>query len=459
MRPVCSSDEIRAAEDRFFQAFPEVDLMARAAGFVTEEAAQMIGDAGRVLVVVGAGNNGGDALLAAADLANRGILVKLLITSEKVHQEALTRALENGCEPADTTDPGELLCDVDLVIDGVTGISGRPGLRPLVGALAGACDELRIPVLAVDLPSGLVADSVEASQSFRATRTITFAAEKLCHLARPAAERCGQVKVVDIGINLGHPRIQQVELHDLATRWPVPDSGSDKYSRGVVGLDTGSTRYPGAAVLSALGAVWSGAGMVRYLGPATQQVLSQTPSVVAGSGRVNSLLIGSGWGGPDDHRFSRACAANVPLVVDAEALRHLPTELPKNSLLTPHAGELAGLLEVDRGAVVADPIGSAREAAARHQAVVLLKGATQYAVRPDGEVLIAVAGPAWNAQAGSGDVLAGICAALLAAGLDAAWAAVLAASLQALIADHHPGPYPPDASIRFLPEIVAQLVS
>ena len=155
----------------------------------------------------------------------------------------------------------------------------------------------------------------------------------------------------------------------------------------------------------------------------------------------------------------------VPLVVDAGALDRLrqaqppgAPSLPPGSLLTPHAGELARLLGVERAGVESDPIGHAREVAAALGACVLLKGATQYCAAPDGSVLVVEAGPAWTATAGSGDVLAGIAGALLAAGVPALRAGALAAALQARAAAAMPGPHTPDeVAALALPGVIAAL--
>ena len=208
------------------------------------------------------------------------------------------------------------------------------------------------------------------------------------------------------------------ERGDVAGAWPWPDATSDKYSRGVVGLDTGSDEYPGAGVLSALGAVYAGAGMVRCLGPEPvfAAVTHVLPNVVRAEGRVQAWLVGSGWGERAGDRLDELLVTGLPLVVDADGLRHLPKRLDRPGvLLTPHAGELARLLGGLRPDVEADPIGAVRAAVERYGATVLLKGATQYVATPgDDRVHLAVPGPAWTAQAGSGDVLAGICVTLLA---------------------------------------------
>lgn len=252
------------------------------------------------------------------------------------------------------------------------------------------------------------------------------------------------------------PAITPEEVERL---WPVPRVDSDKYSRGVVGLDTGSVQYPGAALLGCAGALHAGAGMVRYVGPALPElVLARFPSVVTADGRVQAMVLGSGWGETaSPERLVAALERDVPLVLDADALTLLPVELPEQCLLTPHAGELAKLLDRERAAVQADPVGHVRRAAETFGATVLLKGATQYVGTPDGAVTTAVPGPSWTAQAGSGDVLAGACGTLLAAGMSAHHAALLAASLQAMAAVAFPGPHPPDRLAEGFADVLGRL--
>ncbi len=248
---------------------------------------------------------------------------------------------------------------------------------------------------------------------------------------------------------------------EVAESWPVPDAGSHKYTRGVVGLDVGSERYPGAALLSIAGALGTGVGMVRYLGDAPRDlVITRFPSVVVADGQVQAMVLGSGWGTLEyaRERLDAAIERGVPLVLDAEALQLLPAELPPGSVLTPHAGELARLLKMSRARVEANPRVAARRAAVRFGATVLLKGSFQPVANPKGKVRQAIAGPAWTALAGSGDVLAGACGSLLAAGLAAQQAALCAASLQALTATRFPGPWTPDVQAARFPAVVAELV-
>lgn len=459
MRPIASAEDVRDAEKAWFEAHPGGDLMGRAADAVAEVAARML--AGReslgVLVVAGPGNNAGDALFAAAELPGllgRATPILVWPVNETTHADGLTAALEAGAVVVDaagalTHGPGS-----GLVIDGLSGLGGRPGLPDAVIALADAVAQASVPVLAVDLPSGLVADEVGAHPSFVADETVTFIADKLAHVATPAAARCGRITLVDIGV--AAPRSVStwlVEESDLAAWYPWPDAEADKYSRGVVGLDTGSGPYPGAALLGVSGALHAGAGMVRYAGPARDAVLAAFPSVVApvdpsDPGRVQAWVCGSGWPDADPDRLRRRLDDGVPVVLDAGALPDLPHGLPENSLLTPHAGELARLLDVERSEVAADPIGHALRAARRSGAAVLLKGATQYVASPDGSVLVVPAGPAWTATAGSGDVLAGVAGTLVAAGLPAQRAGALAAGLQTRAASLMPGPRTPDELAR-----------
>ena len=253
-----------------------------------------------------------------------------------------------------------------------------------------------------------------------------------------------------------------VTAGEIAAWWPVPGAESHKYTRGVVGIDAGSPQYPGAALLAIAGALGAGPGMVRYLGAASRDlVVGRFPGVVLADGQVQAVVAGSGWGalaeaGP---RLREALERRVPLVIDADALRQLPADLPAETLLTPHAGELARLLGVERGEIEADPVAAAVLAAGRFKATVLLKGAVQPVASPDGSVRLALPGPAWTAQAGSGDVLAGACGTLLAAGLPAGRAGLMAASLQALTASRFPGPYPPDVQASRFPEVVWGLVT
>jgi hydroxyethylthiazole kinase-like uncharacterized protein yjeF len=203
-----------------------------------------------------------------------------------------------------------------------------------------------------------------------------------------------------------------------ARRWiAVPGPDDDKYSRGVLGVVTGSARYPGAAVLGVEAALRTGVGMVRYLGPGrpTRLVLQRRPEAVTAEGRVQAWVLGSGQDpeNRDEALLGRALAQEVPVVIDSGALDRVQ-DAAGPAVLTPHAGELARLLGVDRAEVTADPEGSAERAAREFDATVLLKGFVSRIATPEGVRHRVTAPTTWLGTAGSGDALAGILGALVA---------------------------------------------
>lgn len=464
-------EQIRAAEERAFAALrtsgdDEGALMQRAAAGAAAVALDLLDYAGgaRVLLVAGSGNNGGDGLYACWRLARRGVAVDVMATGSSLHEGGWAALGAAGGRRITREQALAALEDdaYDLVLDAVLGIGGRPGLKPEVAELADAC--IGTPVLAIDLPSGLAADEVTAYDCFPATTTVTFGGHKICQLADPARSACGDVHLVDIGLEFDEPTLLAYERDDVAALIPVPGPTSDKYSRGVVGLDVGSEHYPGAGVMAHQGVAHVGVGMIRSLGAkaVADAVIAVLPNVLSKDGRVQARLLGSGWGErPDgDATVAKALDQGDPCVFDAEALMHLPDRIDIPCLLTPHAGELARLLEVERSVVEADPIAHARQAADRTGATVLLKGATQYVAEPGSPLVhLAVQGPAWTGQAGSGDTLAGLCSGLLAGGLSPAEAGAVGASLQALTAAAHPGPWPPQTIACWVPETIADLVA
>ena len=453
-------ERIRTAEQEFARSHPGANLMLQAASAIARRAEAMA-PTGTILVVAGPGDNGGDGLFAARGLALAGRHVIVWLTAGKGHPGGVVAARQVGIRFLDAVTVLRLLPEMSLVVDAVTGVGGRAGLPGGLSQFAEACRMLAIPVLSVDLPSGLSADSHERPRHFfQARQTVTFSAPKLCQLAQPAASCCGDLEIVDLGLELPESELNQMETVDVARWWPWPSTYSDKYSRGALGVDTGSQRYPGAAVLSVSGALYSGVGILRFIGPPrpAEAVLYAQPSVTMGPGRVQAWLAGCGWGPEASvERLDPILNSGLPAVIDAEALAHLPAELPEGWLMTPHAGELARMMGVARDDVVADPLGHARQAAASWKTTVLLKGATQYVAEPSGRVTLAIPGPAWTAQAGSCDVLAGICGTLIAAGLPAWQAGALGASVQALAAVKRSGPFPPEEVAQALPLVLDEL--
>ena len=433
MRYAFTVAQTRAMEEAAFALVGDAALMQRAAYGLSVRAADLLTRSrgnvygARVVILVGPGNNGGDALYAGQRLAWRGCAVTAVHALGRPHAAGLAALLGAGGRlVAGDRFQDQDLADADLVVDGVLGIGGRPGLPVAPAGLVAEVKRRGIPIIAVDLPSGVDTDTGQAPTSaVRATQTVTFGTLKPCHVIEPAAGRCGRLELVDIGLDPSRqaPALAAWEPADIAAHWPVPGPTSDKYARGVVGVDTGSQLYPGAGVLSTYGAVHGGAGMVRFLGAprSAEIIVRDLPNVVFGEGRVQSWLVGSGWGDrPDgDDVIAGLIAEGLPLVVDADGLRYLPAALPGNVLLTPHAGELGRLLGIDRAEVTADPLTAVRRAADETGATVLLKGATQLVATPGADTVeVAVPGPAWTGQAGPGDVLGGLCAAVLAAGLE-----------------------------------------
>ena len=433
MRGVHSVAEVRAAEDVLLGRLPDGALMARAATGLAVECARLLGSVygARVALLVGAGNNGGDALYAGAALARRGASVTaLLLDADRAHAgglAALRRAGGRG-EPADEA-PVRV---ADLVVDGIVGIGGRGGLRgPAIELAAAAHDRLTV---AVDVPSGVDADTgAVAGAAVRADVTVTFGALKPGLVVGVGRARAGEVRLVDIGLGpyLPAATARVLEAVDVAGLLPVPGPFDDKYTRGVVGVVAGSAAYPGAGVLATGSAVAGGAGMVRYAGAVPELVRARYPEVVIGSGRVQVWVVGPGIGTDDDARarLTEVLASDVPVLVDADAItlvaaspgllrdRRAPT------VLTPHDREFARLV----GGPSSDRLASARAAASALGATVLLKGDATVVAAPDGAAWINPTGTPWLGTAGSGDVLSGLIGTLLAGGLDPPLAAAAGA--------------------------------
>ncbi|WP_121256832.1 NAD(P)H-hydrate dehydratase [Nocardioides ferulae] len=432
MRSAHTVAQVRAAEEELLAVLPDGALMQRAATGLAYAVIDLLRGAygRRVLLLVGAGNNGGDALHAGAVLARRGALVDAHLLSDRVHEAGLAALRSAGgrvvCPTtrhgaSSGTRPGRA-GTYDVVVDGIVGIGGTPGLRPdVVAALERVAG---VPVVAVDTPSGVGVDTGElAGPHVRAALTVTFGTLKPCHLVDPAAAACGSVHLVDIGLALPPAPVEALQPDDVARLLPRPAPDAHKYTRGVVGVRAGSTQYPGAALLSVAGAASGLAGMVRYAGPGEvgARVRAAHPEVV-GEGRVQAWVVGSGGGDGAGAELAAAFADElsgpVPVVVDADALAHVSGPLPAPAVLTPHAGELARMSGVDRAEVEAAPLRHVREAADRFESVVLLKGRHTLIAEPGGRVRATTTGLPWLATAGAGDVLGGLIGALLAAGLD-----------------------------------------
>ncbi|SEH92500.1 yjeF C-terminal region, hydroxyethylthiazole kinase-related/yjeF N-terminal region [Mycolicibacterium rutilum] len=466
MRYYYSAEQIREAEAPLLAALPDGVLMRRAAtGLANAVVRELVRRTGgvsgrRVCAVVGSGDNGGDALWAATFLRRRGAGASaVLLNPERAHAKALAAFTGAGGRIVETVPAA-----TDLVIDGVVGISGSGALRPAAAEVFAAVDDAGIPVVAVDIPSGIdVHTGAADGPHVRAALTVTFGGFKPVH----ALGECGRVELVDIGLTLPEPAMVGMEAADVAARWPMPGPTDDKYTQGVTGILAGSATYPGAAVLCTGAAVAATSGMVRYAGTAAQQVLSQWPEVIATSspsaaGRVQSWVVGPGLGTDDTGAAALwfALDSGLPVIVDADGLTivaahpDLVTGRDAPTVLTPHAGEFARLAGAPPGE---DRVAATRRLADRLGVTVLLKGNVTVIAEPDGPVYLNPAGQSWAATAGSGDVLSGVIGALLAAGLPPGEAAAAAAFVHARAADlaaRDPGPRPaPTSSSRILAHV------
>jgi hydroxyethylthiazole kinase-like uncharacterized protein yjeF len=468
MRSAHTVQQVRDAEQVLLDAMPEGALMQRAATGLAHAIAEFLGTVygARVVLLVGAGNNGGDALYAGAALARRGALVDaVLLTPDKVHAAGLAALRAAGGRVV-----AEPRADYDVAVDGIVGIGGSGPLRPEAARLVDRLSD--VPFVAVDAPSGVDVDSgrVEGAH-VQASVTVTFGTHKVAHLVDPAAQACGAVHLVDIGLDLPPAHVEALQADDVRALLPRPEPTAHKYTRGVVGVRSGSDQYRGAAVLSVAGAAGGLAGMVRYVpaasgpGPgsgasAVDLVQAAHPEVVVGPGRVQAWVVGSGGGSSAADQLAEARADGVPLVVDADALTELTGPVGVPAVLTPHAGELARMLGVDREQVEQDQLRHARTAAERYDAVVLLKNRHTLTVHPDGRVRVTTIGPPWLATAGAGDVLGGLIGALLAAGLEPFDAASVGSWVHgAAAAMVRPGgPITAGEVARSIPEVCARLL-
>lgn len=464
---------VREAEKASGELLMNGTLMQRAAA----AAARVVADevrrirAERVVVLVGPGNNGGDALFAARDLArDYGVRADVVLVAAKAHEEGLAAVRgagldviehpqgphsECGGEHCDGPRSLQAITAADLVVDGILGIGARASRG------SGDADEAPWASAARAIPREAFVVAVDCpTPGTTADRTVTFGALKTSMLFDTRA--VGEVDVVDIGIaaldGLSTDALR-LSVQQYAGQWPIPGPRDHKYTRGVVGMATGSNAFPGAAVLGTVAAATAGAGMVRYVGPSrpSDLVLAAVPEAVHGTGRVQAWVVGSGIDGASEReknseRYESAMEVlgeDVPVVIDAGALTWLDEiERPAGSVtvITPHAGELASALallgitddgdEVTREAVEADPVRWARRMADEAGCVVLLKGGATVIARPaqrsadgmahDRAVLVENRSPNWLATAGTGDVLAGIVGVALAAGIEATAACAVA---------------------------------
>jgi len=425
--PLYTAAEMRAAEERY-PGYPGSagELMERAGDAVAAEVLRAFPEARRIAAVCGGGANGGDGRIAARILR------------------------ESGRDVVETDDPS----NVDLVLDALfgTGFHGAP--RPEAAAAIERINACGAPVVAVDLPSGVDASTGEtAGAAVDADLTVTFHARKVGLVVAPGRFHAGRVVVADIGLEAAPTAVVR-GTPALLDRVPRRGARDTKFSSGSLLVVGGAPGTTSAAALTATAAMRADAGYVTLAVPAAAlpvaEALALEPvkrgfewanaadSLESDVARSSALAVGPGLGRSDEARAlvrTLLGTSSLPVVVDADGLFGLePAPRDAPTILTPHAGELARLLEVESAWVAAHRLEAAARAAERFGAVVLLKGADTIVCAPDGRTVVCDTGPSSLATAGTGDVLTGIVGAFLAKGLDAVDAAAAAAVAHGLAA-------------------------
>ena len=430
---------------------PGFALMLSAGQAVAEAALDLVAD-GPIIVVCGPGNNGGDGFVAAAELAAQGRDVSVILMCDREALQGDAASAARGWKyPVLPFNP-QAIGRPALIIDALFGA----GLsRPVEGEayeMIAAINASGVPVLAVDLPSGVNGTTAAVMGiAVRATETVTFFRKKPAHLLLPGRLQCGHVRLADIGIDAKvldeiRPQTFQNTPQVWRSSFPVPRIDGHKYARGHVLVVSGDVASTGAARMSARGALRAGAGLVTLATPRNALAVNASALTAVmvravdtaiefgeqlGDKRFNTCIIGPGAGVRDRTRdfVHTALAARRHLVLDADALTSfadaperlfeaIRTTGDPRVVLTPHEGEFPRLFsDMSNKHPGRSKLERVRAAADRSGAVVLLKGPDTTVAAPDGRATIAANAPPWLATAGSGDVLAGIIAGLLAQGV------------------------------------------
>ncbi|MFZ1155928.1 MAG: NAD(P)H-hydrate dehydratase [Solirubrobacteraceae bacterium] len=469
--PLLDAPQMRAV-DRWAideQGIPSLDLMERAGEAVAQAVERLAGD-GPLVVVCGKGNNGGDGLVAARllRLAAREVAVVCIAPAEELSPDARANLERLPGKPPlqfGESAAGEAIERAVAIVDALlgTGFDGVP--HGVVAEAIEAMSSARGRLVSVDVPSGVDASTgVVAGVAAQAHRTVSFHASKPGLWINPGKGYAGDITTIDIGVPRGAPAVGQVGLIEgsVLNALPRRTARSTKFTSGHVVVVGGSRGLTGAPAMTALAAMRTGAGYVTACVPASLREILDTQLMEAMTrplpdeqgaltveglseameslARADALALGPGLGrDPRSMQLARELMRRSPIgtVLDADglnahagclsdlALRDAPT------VLTPHAGELARLLEIDSGQVERRRLHYARDAAERAQAVVVLKGDDTLIVEPAGRVAISRGNSPALATAGTGDVLTGVITALLAQGLDVFTAAAAGVQLHA----------------------------
>ena len=454
--PLYTAEEMRAAEASYHG--PTLELMERAGRKVAEEVLGRYPGARRMAVWCGTGANGGDGFVVARELvrARRECVVRLLGEEGKVTGDAavnLRRARKEGVPLVEEPGPA------DVVVDALFGTGFRGKLRPEAERAVAAMNAADVPIVAVDLPSGVDASTgTVAGAAVRAEVTVTFHALKLGHVVAPGRFHAGTVVVADIGLTSGRSRTRRASERILGLV-PRRQEADNKYTAGSVVVVGGSLGLTGAPSLTSEAALRAGAGIATACVPASLNVVFEqrllevmtrpcpdedgtmtrdaADAVLAAAERAGAVALGPGLGRTEG---TRALVGHLlerldkPVVVDADALwaliGHLEWVFSRDAptVLTPHAGELGRLLGRPSAWVNANRLDAVQAGADDAGAVVLLKGADTLVAAPGRGPVVVDLGNAGLATAGSGDVLTGVVAAFLAKGMDGHLAAAAAAA-------------------------------
>jgi len=446
------------AADRFAaaQGVPLLDLMETAGRKVAEEAAKRWSPC-KVLVLCGPGNNGGDGLVAARYLKEWGWPVRVSVLGSRANLKGDIAVMARKWDGPFETVTGDSLGDCELVIDALFGAGFTRPLDEEALAAVLALNASGLPVLAVDVPSGLGGDTgrVLGEVCVKADATITFFRKKPGHVLLPGRALCGEVVVAEIGIPLAaldqlKPKLSENLPANWAADFPWPGEEGHKYDRGHCLVVSGPAHATGAARLAARAALRVGAGLVSVASP-TDAVAANAAHLTAimvkpfegASGlstlledaRLNTVILGPGAGtGPETRAMVEAVlASKAAVVLDADALTAFKDDpsallqlMREPCVLTPHEGEFERIFQglIRRSSTKVEAV---RTAAATARCTVLLKGADTVIAAPDGRATINIHASADLATAGSGDVLAGLIGGLLAQGIDSFKAAAMAA--------------------------------
>ena len=463
MQPLVSPQEMARADERAISAgTPAEVLMDRAGRAIARAAIQLArGRYGKTaLVVCGPGNNGGDGFAAARRLYQEGLKVTCVqLTGSKgspaAAQHHLNELRRAGITPR-PFDPSSLEDDFDVVVDALLG-TGSTGVPRAEMASAISFMNSAGPIVAADIPSGVDGSTgAVPGDAIKAKVTVAIECQKLGTALSPGAGHAGQVIVAPIGIEMTPSDEHLLEEADVGAALPKRTATTHKGSAGSVALLAGSPQMAGAAVLAARGVDRAGAGYVRVgtVSSARRVVASRLSEALSSDlgedwdasswdafehdiQRSDALIVGPGLGGSDAARDLVAASlhrTDLPLLLDADGLNAIAgspesvRQRPAPTVLTPHVGEMARLLEVEPQDVLDDTLEAARRAADRYGCVVLLKGPRTVVAEGERAVVNPFGSPAL-ATAGSGDVLSGAIGAMLAAGLDAFSAAWVGAAI------------------------------